>query len=283
MARRYRSREVEIFNFSFLDILACTIGLLIFIMVMVFILQTSSPIVDADAIAARKMNEAQTIRLASQRDREIINALEAQLDNLPVTVEPTLGVQRDVAKASRDQAEKIYAKSLSDLEAANAAVRAARMKRNQAVDDQNRKIQAMLDSAGARNIQAREALEAAQAAPVKNRVLFSAQRRPGGDDTDFQILHIDCRNSGVTVLRVADDGSVTEVGETAVDSLDDASSVFSTAVRRQQGQPNPLVLFWVRPDGMETFNAASRLLPAGMAQGSEPADRDWHFPGREGQ
>lgn len=283
MARQCRSREVEIFNFSFLDILACTIGLLIFIMVMVFILQTSSPIVDADAITARKISDAQTIRLANQRDSEIINALEAQLDTLPVTVAPALGVKRDVARAARDQAEQIYAESLSDLEAAKAAVRAARMKRDQAVDDQNRQTQAMLDSARARNVQAKAAFDEAEASPVRNKVLFSTHRRPGGDDTDFQILHIDCRNSGVTVLRVADDGSVTEVGETAVDSLDDASSPFSTAVHRQRAQPNPLVLFWVRPDGMETFNAASRLVPAGMAQGSEPADRDWHFPGSEGR
>ena len=48
MGRRSRSRQVEIFNFSFLDILACTIGLLIFIMVMVFILQSGSPVADQE-------------------------------------------------------------------------------------------------------------------------------------------------------------------------------------------------------------------------------------------
>ena len=73
---------MEIFNLSFLDILACTIGLLIFILVMVFILQSGSPMANVGQLVARKRADASALRTAAERDTEIARGLEAQFDQM---------------------------------------------------------------------------------------------------------------------------------------------------------------------------------------------------------
>jgi hypothetical protein len=40
-----------------------------------------------------------------------------------------------------------------------------------------------------------------------------------------------------------------------------------------------MVLLWVRPDGVESFERALGALPEGMEHGYEPADADWKFVG----
>ena len=99
-----RARQVEIFNFSFLDILACTIGLLIFIMVMVFILESSSRVADSGAIISMKLRQAASLQSATARDTEIAAGLEVQLEKIQTPAILDLTPARDSARASRDAA-----------------------------------------------------------------------------------------------------------------------------------------------------------------------------------
>src|SRR4051812_1585201 len=112
MSRRSRRKQVEIFNFSFLDILACTIGLLIFIMVMVFILQAGSPVADTGAIIAVKLERASTLQATADRDDVISDALEAQFEKIRDPNAPDLSPQRDAAHATRDAARAAYESAL---------------------------------------------------------------------------------------------------------------------------------------------------------------------------
>ena len=117
MRRLYRTRQVEIFNFSFLDVLACTIGLLIFIMVMVFILQSGSAVADTGAIIGKKLRDASMLQASAARDAQIAQGLEAQLDQLRAPNMPDLTPQRDAARLARDAARANYDASVRQVEA----------------------------------------------------------------------------------------------------------------------------------------------------------------------
>ena len=276
MGRRSRSRQVEIFNFSFLDILACTIGLLIFIMVMVFILQSNSPVADSGAIIERKQSETAALRKDVERDTQIAQGLETELDQLRVPGEPDLTPQRDLARAARDAAKSRYVDAASKLADRQARLDEARLARGRSVARGLEQANADLKAAHERNNLAAAELAKATEEANSNSVVAWPYNPPGQVVKEFEVLFVDCHGSNVILLR-ADQGKLIKVGQTGAKNLDDAKSDFQRLVAENRRLDNSLVLFWIRPDGTETYSAALEQLPKPTNFGFEPADAKWSF------
>jgi exonuclease VII small subunit len=274
MSHRPRDREVEIFNFSFLDILACTIGLLIFIMVMVFILQSSGPVADSSALIERKLSEASQAREVATHDSQITDALEASLDRVQVPDEPDLKPERDAARDARDAAQAHYDQATRELTAAQSSLDEARLALDRSVARSLDRANADLAAAQAAHRTAESELTDARQAANTNSVILSPYRRPGQPDEVFNILHVDCRADVVILLKVKN-GKIIEVGRTASNNIKNPQSDFLRIVLEHRLLDHALVLFWIRPDGYATYAAAVENLPESTEYGFEPADSDW--------
>jgi len=155
---------VDIFNFSFLDILACTIGLLIFIMVMVFILQSSGPVANTGDLIQRKLSEASQAQKAAAHDAQIADALEAALDRVQVPGEPDLKPQRDAARTGRDAAQVRYDQTSRDLIAAQSSLDSARLAQDRSIAKSLEQAKADLAAAQASHARAESELATARLA-----------------------------------------------------------------------------------------------------------------------
>lgn len=274
---RHSSRQVEIFNFSFLDILACTIGLLIFIMVMVFILQSNSPVVDTGAMIQRKLKEAAITMAGAVNDREIASELEAQLNNLRLPEHSDLTPQLSAARANRDQSQHAYDELAKQVGEIQARIDMSRLQRDHSASAVE-KSKEDLAEAQARFLQAENDLKAAiSESAASNAVVLSPYQRPGQASEHFQVLHVVCRNEDVVIYTEKMDGRTQEVGRTATDSLGDDGKDFRRLLAAHRKLDHALVLFWVRPDGAATYEAAVEHLPDGTEYGSEPANASWAF------
>lgn len=135
MPRARRNREVNIFNFSFLDILACTVGALTFILVMVVVINIES--LPADLVfRLEKMGEdmeiakaeAEAAQSALQRNvllTDQVRMLESRIDELSRQVEDA---QR---RALELEQEKMVAEDMLDAMAAGQDQDAAMQDENQ--------------------------------------------------------------------------------------------------------------------------------------------------------
>jgi hypothetical protein len=271
MARRKRSREIEIFNFSFLDVLACTIGLLIFIMVMAFILQAGSPVADTAAVIRHRVQQTADLDAAVERDRKISQSVEIQLDQVVPTGDPQLISQRNAARAARDEARAENDLSVKAIAAAQATV-------DQATQRESEKAQADLDQTR-RELAATQAklLAAINAAQVP-RVTFLPRRSDGSADVGgADVFHIDCEADHVVIYHSQADGSLNEIATVASASLSDPNSAFEKTMSAVTSDSGKRLLFWVRPAGVATFNVAKDLLGPDTSYGFEPADAAWVF------
>jgi hypothetical protein len=281
MGRRNRVRQVEIFNFSFLDILACTIGLLIFIMVMVFILQSNSPVADTGAIINAKTSEVASLTATTARDAAIAQGLESQFDQMHVPNQPDLSPQRDAARAARDAARTNYEIAVKRADSEQTLVDQARLARARSMSDNLNKLKADLRAAQEQYQRAAGELADAIAAAKVNSVVFEPRQRPGEPPKGFQVLHVDCHADKVIMYKEAD-GKMSEVGETLIVDLGDGRSVFQSSVAAYGKLDDGIVLFWVRPDAQKTFAAAQENLPKATNYGFEPADANWSFDSKPG-
>lgn len=273
MGRR-RIKQVEIFNFSFLDILACTIGLLIFIMVMVFILQSDGPVADTGAIISKKLGDASQFQESVARDAQIAQGLESQFDGLRTPDQPDLSPQRDAARAARDAARARYNSVEQQLAAAQARVDEARLARDRSIADSLQRAKIDLAVAQERYQNAEATLASVIANAKTKHVVPHEQRGNHGDN--FQVLHVDCHANKVELFKELD-GALVSLGQTAAENLQDQNSAYQTSVASYRQLGNGLILFWVRPDGAETFATAMDEMPKPTSCGFEPADADWSF------
>ncbi|HEY2588115.1 MAG TPA: hypothetical protein VGI81_20395 [Tepidisphaeraceae bacterium] len=279
MARRSRSRQVEIFNFSFLDILACTIGLLIFIMVMVFILQSGSPVADTTAIINQRAEEMRQYQASADQDSAIAAQLEQQLSHIRDTVSPELRVARDDAARQNHARRAEYDQAIARLHGVEAELATARAERRRKSDAELRQAHVVLDAAVARNEAAKAAVARAIDAPSVERLRFLPSRSAPEVTEDYRVLHVDCRATEVVFLERDSAGNMCESDRCAAAGLWEKDSAFSRLVYQHARAEHPLVLLWVRPDGIETFNRVMRAMPKGIACGYEPANSEWHFDG----
>lgn len=272
-----RSRQVEIFNFSFLDILACTIGLLIFIMVMVFILQSGSRVVDVSGIVDRKFSDVSTLRRKAAADTLVAAGLESQFDNVTAPDSPDLTPLRDAARAARDLAQKNYDSAVRQVFEVQTQLDAQRLAKNRAVASTLAKAQADLVAAQERNHNAESNLAKAMQAAKGPFVVMAPLQRPGEAAEAFDVLHVDCRDVQVVLMKPNEKGEIVEVGHSMSQELARSNSDYQRLVVAHGKRAHALVVFWVRPNGGDTFNAAAGELPPSIHYGFEPADANWSF------
>jgi hypothetical protein len=272
---RTRSREVEIFNFSFLDILACTIGLLIFIMVMVFILQSSGPVANSAVLIEQKLTQASVEQKSAAHDAQITDALEAALDRVQVPGEPDLKPQRDGSRAARDTAQARFDQASRDLISAQSALDSARLAQDRSIAQSLAQAKADLAAAQAAHTRAESELADAHRARSDIPITLSPIRRPD-QNINFDFLFVDCRADKVILMKETN-GKIVEVGRTAVTDVANPKSDFQRLISTQGRSDNPLVLFWIRPTGYATYSAAIDVFPESVPHGFEPADADWTF------
>jgi hypothetical protein len=226
---RTRSREVEIFNFSFLDILACTIGLLIFIMVMVFILQSSGPVANTADLIQKKLSQAAQAQKVAAQDAQISDALEAALDRVQVLGEPDLKPQRDTARPGRDAAQSRLDQAAKELASAQSNLDSARLAQDHSLAQGLEQAKADLAAAQAAHARAESELSAARRDGNTNSVTLSPFVGPGQPDEHFDILHVDCQANQLILLK-AKGGKIVEVGRTSVTGVADPQSDFQRLI-----------------------------------------------------
>lgn len=263
-----RSRSVDIFNFSFLDVLACTIGLLIFIMVMVFILQTGgSVLADVTVVVQRRAQTRAELIHAAKNDEQLAEGLEQTLRTMPLAGPSALPAQRDRAVQVRDQAKAKFTvgqNALSEAEQDLQQARQLRTDRDRALADARREV----DAAKAQRDQAASELEESKRKATPILKLEGAQ----GDAKDYSVLHVDCQADQCVIVKTDPQGHPIVVARVSSRTLAAADGAYQRAIATHNREDHPLVLFWVRADGIETFELAQSLLPAGMSHGYEPAD-----------
>jgi hypothetical protein len=276
MARRKRSQEIEIFNFSFLDVLACTIGLLIFIMVMAFILQAGSPVSDTAAVIRHRGEQIAALDAAADRDQQIAQSVEMELDKVVPTGDPQLVSGRNAARAARDAAKTASDSSFKAVAVAQAAV-------DQAAQHESEQAQADLDQARRDLAAAQFKLVAAMNAAQFSHVTFLPRKSDGSaDDARVDVYHIDCQADHVVIYHGETNGALTEIATVASASVAEPDGAFQKTLSAVSSDAGKRLLFWVRPAGVATFNDVKALLAADTPYGFEPADADWVFQSANG-
>jgi len=155
-----------------------------------------------------------------------------------------------------------------------ARVDEARLVHDRSIADSLQRAKDDLVSAQERFQNAEATLASVIASEKTKHVVPLEQRRNSGDN--FQVLHVDCQANKVELYK-EQDGALAFIGQTSAHDLQSEDSAYLTNVNIYSQLPNGLILFWVRPDGAETFAAARDDMPKPTAYGFEPADADWSF------
>ncbi len=275
MSLRRQSRQIEIFNFSFLDIMACTIGLLIFIMVMIFVLQSgANSLQDTSQVASHLTNQISQLQQKAADDERVAAQLEEQQMHAIGADPATLRAWNE----SRELRDKTIEQA-KDLEAEVMQLRA--MIQSKQID--RKKLERSLAEAEAQLAQATKdhaaadvALSSASASVDQHHVLVHQVKVPGAS-TEFNVVHVDCRANEVVIMRIPLNGKAALLGSTPANQISDPRSAFQQILGRERTNDKTVIVFWVRPAGQITFDRARGSLPNGMTFGYEPAGDDWKF------
>lgn len=273
MARRPNT-SVEIFNFSFLDVLACTIGLLLFILVMVFVVQMNPRTVAdvQDRIQQKNDNTKQQLQSSVMNAQTLVQTLEQQLADLPSSVDQDL--QRRYGELTRQRAE--LQTKLDKLIAAEQKQQTTDDSAKRDLNELQKETQRLNESLKDARAKQLAAIESTDKAKLQNQGVVRL-KGPAGAGNGYSLLHVDCQKERVVLMTMGDDGRLTVIGTTATSDLDDFSTPFARTMSKHRLANRPLVLFWIRPDGMATFGKAKECAPSGLDIGYEPADAQWRF------
>lgn len=269
-------RSIDIFNFSFLDVLACTIGLLIFIMVMVFVLQSgTTALADTDGIVVKIRQRMGDLEARAAADNAMTSQLEQELSRVASLADRGIVEKHRASAADRDRA----AADVRSLRDALASAEARLNARSEAIRDMDVKLPAAenrLREAQERFRRLNEEVARFQADIDRSHVLV---RRGRADDAgaDSSVLHVDCQATRVVVMRIPPGGKVEVLGTTAKRDIDLLTSDLNKLLDEHQKARNAVVVFWVREDALATFSAAVERVPTGMTLGYEPALASWQF------
>jgi hypothetical protein len=254
-----KSRSVQLFSFSFVDILATTIGVLLFILLMAVVNQ--SGLVEHE-MRKRELEEAKAAAAAAeQAERDA----EAKFRKARERVKRATSQVPPDAAATAKQAE-----ALADENAALAAKNDAARKQVNALSDQQAELRVKL---------ARFRRELARPEDTNRYVLPKAR-----EGSSKVAVHVDCRADGLAIIGSTVAGGGERRAFCPADRIGSGRSVFGRLLSRlkqgagsRPGQEQVLVL-WIRPDGISTSKAAMKAAKsADVPLGWEPADPDWVF------
>jgi hypothetical protein len=275
MAYRRNARQVEIFNFSFLDILACTIGLLIFILVMIFLLQSASRLTDYKKIIQTKMKALREVQAEAKSTAHIANSIEAELSKMRDRRDPKLLLLLQAAREEMRRARQdanVRTAELSSLETGIESQQAVYTQQTQVTLDS---LHGKLAAAMRQLAKLQEEQSAAKKSNAYSGVFF--QPVNSSRAKHFNILHVLCSSRGLQILDVHKNGGVSVALLTPTSEIGDADSAYRLAVAAISERHNPLVIFWIYAGGIDAFNQARGEIPAGVHYGYEPALHRWKF------
>lgn len=275
MAYRRSARQVEIFNFSFLDILACTIGLLIFILVMIFLLQSASRLTDYKKIIQTKMKALREVQAEAKSTAHIASSIESQLSKMRDRRDPRLLLLLKAARAEMRRARQdahVHTTALSSLQAGIESQQAVYTQQTKVtLKSLNNKLSAVMRKLA----KLQEDQSAARKAHAYASVFFQPMNTH--NKKHFNILHILCSSRGLQILDVHHNGGVSVALMTPTDDIGDAHSAYRLAVAAISERHNPLVIFWIYASGVDAFDQAKDEIPSGVHYGYEPALHRWKF------
>jgi hypothetical protein len=301
-----RGRDVQLFSFSFVDILATTIGVLLFIL-LIAVMNQSGMAEYADV--ARQIEEA---KAAEEQSQHALQTTESDLAEAQEATRRTLEQSGDAKPAD-------LAKQARQISAENAKAKAA--------NDASRRRIELLEIQREAQAKRRRAMRSATTASGKKYML--PQAKEGSNES---VVHVDCRSDGVTIMgaALADDKLkwrfcpeadiakadsafgrlLVNLKKKHLDSVElkngdvvkgkivkESKRVIEVNIpkkgkRRTRRVKYPMglvkrivrkpkarvVVLWVRPDGIKAANLAIQVTrKAGVDLGWEPADRDWAF------
>ncbi len=251
--------EVKLFNFSFVDILATTIGVLLFIMIMA-VLNMSGMVARADAVKTKHETKNKKVELEKQiadllKKFKDLEKKKARLSSVKATKNVTgRELQAQILREANIRIKGEIAQLKDKIDELNLSIK-----------DQDRKITDKADQ-------------------IRRYKTFSHRMFPqsvGGSSATP--VHVECRKDGVVIL-----GTNTEqLGNRTlcrVGKLSSASSEYGKLIREvaskrnYKGVQKKVIVLWVRPDAFVTSRkaiAAAKKVKAPI--GWEPAAADWKF------
>lgn len=267
------------FSLSFLDLLACTLGALIFIMILLF-LQASQLIEpssdDGPKNLARRHREAQTaLHRAKVEGRELAQAAEEAARAAETAERRAAETRREAdilslgASGSQDAAKKELEGLAKAADARLDAVRVDAKVTMTAVTD----VRARLDDL------ARQKSDLTIRAGAGKKVAIPVATGRNAESRKFtDIYHVLCDKSGLRVNHEPGSGSP-KASDAAVPlaGIEAPGSAFAKAVDDVARNPGThTIILWVRPDGQEAFLKAFQMAQKQKINiGDEPADADW--------
>lgn len=275
MGRGRRSRQVEIFNFSFLDVLACTIGLLIFILVMIFILQSTGPLTDYKHIIKSQAKALHNTRNQIRSTAAISATIAAQLMAMPDRRNPHLVALLAAARQAEADAAESAAMQTRELAHVQAQIDAEQVVYQQRTQVTLNALRGSLTREMARLATLQGEISTARKRDAASRIFFEpADKHAAGK---FHIMHVLCTRHGLAVLHITGKGGASIGSITPGYAITDSTSAYGRAVARLDRRSAPLIIFWVYPTGVRNFNRARVNVPTDMHYGYEPAPNGWKF------
>jgi hypothetical protein len=245
-----RKKSIQLFNFSFVDILATTIGVLLFIMLMA-VLNVSGAVAHGEAKRELRGYEAEGRELTSE-----IAKAEAELE----------GVKKD-----NDKKRRIAAGDDSELKSEIDGLANA----NQALEKGNAALTAKATEAEAKIKELEAEIEQAQASKSDSDKQFFLPKAEGGSSATP--IHVECSSDGLTIL-----GSDVEKGrdrrvfcpsnQVSSDKGSFGDLVKSVAkTKGASGAGRKVIVLWIRPDGLDVAKQAiTAARNGGASLGWEP-------------
>jgi len=254
-----KRRQVQLFNFSFVDILATTIGVLLFILIMA-VLNLSGTVAHAEWTHQAAVAGQQVADLAGQ-------LADAQAAHDQAVADHDAAMQ---AAAGDNHA---IAGQVSDLARRNRELDTA----NQALRD---KLSQLQDQAAKLKGQ-RQALAAAAAeeAPADAGHYILPQAHGGAKAIP---VHVDCRADGLVIIGRDVKSPRAQRIAIPADAIAAPDSAFRTLVSqvagKQHGPNREVLVLWIRQAGIVNAYAAIKVAKdTGAPLGWEPALDDWSF------
>lgn len=249
-----KRRQIAIFSFSFVDVLATTVGVLIFILL--------TAVLNVSGVVTCSQWRRDAMEAESKRDLAELNAQTAR------SVYRRMSRRLEMARmALADTSESV--REAQEHSAGNRKLQA-----------ENETLQAEVDRLAARRDSHRRQLAALKR---EGRSTGARHRLPLAVGGSAAVpVHVDCRKEGLVVLGTDVVGGRADRTACPVHQIANERGVFFhlvDRVRRRKLMPDRQVLvFWVRPDGIESASKAAQVArAAGAPLGWEPADSDWDF------
>jgi hypothetical protein len=233
------------FSFGFLDILATTIGVLIFIMLFAALSHSGAP---------------EVMELLAQEDE-----LEQELQAAHQQVEQARREHENAKKATAKAREALGQEASSiDRQAAD-------------LEEENEDILHDIEDARRESDRLERQLEGLEDEPAGPAVVPRARKK-----SRVVPYHVDCRESGLVLLGPNMEYRGNNRLRVKVGNIDDNHGSYRRLLnrikRRGRGPNRGVLVLWVRPDGVKAADEAIKeAQDMGVSVGWEPADSDWAF------